>query len=143
MQFRYSDIESVVHFFLRCPLYIKALLFGRNSFDTNPNTNVLNGNIEYILSTEWINEPLFQLKQEIFKQGYEAVNSVFTQKQSPRGAPRKRCSKNMQQFYRRTPMPKCDFNKVALHWCSPVNSLHIYRIPFPRNTSGWLFCSLE
>ena len=35
------------------------------------------------------------------------------QKQPPRGVPRKRCSKNMQQIYRRTPMPKYDFNKVA------------------------------
>ena len=34
-------------------------------------------------------------------------------KQPPRGVPRKRCSENMQQIYRRTPMPKCDFNKVA------------------------------
>ena len=25
-----------------------------------------------------------------------------------------RCYENMQQIYRRTPMPKCDFNKVAL-----------------------------
>ena len=24
-----------------------------------------------------------------------------------------RCSENMQQIYRRTPIPKCDFNKVA------------------------------
>ena len=31
------------------------------------------------------------------------------QKQPPRGAPRKRCSEKI----RRTPMPKCDFNKVA------------------------------
>ena len=37
------------------------------------------------------------------------------QKQPPRGVLRKRCSENMQQIYRRTPMPKCDFNKVALH----------------------------
>ena len=29
----------------------------------------------------------------------------------------KRCSKNMQQIYRGTPMPKCDFNKVALQLC--------------------------
>ena len=30
----------------------------------------------------------------------------------------KGCSENMQQMYRRTPMPKCDFNKVAkqLYW---------------------------
>ena len=26
---------------------------------------------------------------------------------------RKRCSENMQQIYIGTPMPKCDFNKVA------------------------------
>ena len=31
-----------------------------------------------------------------------------------KGVPRKRCSENMQQIYRRTPMPKCDFDKVAL-----------------------------
>ena len=24
------------------------------------------------------------------------------------------------------------------HGCSPVNLLHIFRTPFPRNTSGWL-----
>ena len=35
------------------------------------------------------------------------------QKQPPTDVPRKKCSKNMQQIYRRTPMPKCDFNKVA------------------------------
>ena len=34
------------------------------------------------------------------------------QKQPSRGASRKRCSENMQQKYRRTPMPKYDFNKV-------------------------------
>ena len=27
---------------------------------------------------------------------------------------KKKCSENMQQIYRRTPMPRCDFNKVAL-----------------------------
>ena len=34
-------------------------------------------------------------------------------------------------------MSKCDFNKVAKQLCSPVNLLRIFRIPFPRNTSGW------
>ena len=37
-----------------------------------------------------------------------------THKQPPGGVLKKRCSENMQQIYRRTPMPKCDFNKVAL-----------------------------
>ena len=65
-----------------------------------------------------------------------------SQSQSSRGVLRKRCFENMQQIYRRTPMPKCDFNKVAAialrHGCSPVNLLHIFRTPFPENTSGGL-----
>ena len=67
-------------------------------------------------------------------------NLSMFQKQLSRGVPRKRCSENMQQIYRRTPMPKCDFNKeVTLrHGCSPANLLHIFRTLFPRNTSGWL-----
>ena len=40
--------------------------------------------------------------------------------------PRKRCSENRQQIYRRTPMLKCNFNKVAkqLYW---------------NRTSAWVF----
>ena len=53
------------------------------------------------------------------------------QKQLPRGISRKSCSENMLQIYRRTSMPKSDFNKVACnfieialrHGCSPVNWL--------------------
>ena len=40
--------------------------------------------------------------------------TFIKQKQPPGGVPRKRCSENMQQIYRRTPMSKCDFKKVAL-----------------------------
>ena len=40
-------------------------------------------------------------------------NELKRQKQPSKGVPRKRCSENMQQIYRRAPMPKCDFNKVA------------------------------
>ena len=32
----------------------------------------------------------------------------------PEGVLSKRCSENMQQIYWKTPMPKCDLNKVAL-----------------------------
>ena len=35
------------------------------------------------------------------------------QKHPSRGVLRKRCSENMQPIYRRKPMPKSDFNKVA------------------------------
>ena len=45
----------------------------------------------------------------------------YEQKQPPRGVLRKRCSENMQQIYRRTPMPKCDFNKVAIELWIIVN----------------------
>ena len=58
-------------------------------------------------------------------------------KQPPRGVLKKRCSKNIQQVYWRIPMPKY---QIALRYgYSPVNLLHIFRTPFPRNISGWLF----
>ena len=42
----------------------------------------------------------------------------------------KKCSENIQQVYRRTPMPECDFNKVTLQ---------LYR----NHTSAWMFsCKL-
>ena len=66
------------------------------------------------------------------------------QKKPSRGVLRKRCSENIQQIYRRIPIPKSDFNKIAKqsnhtwnhtrHGCSPVNLQHIFRTPFPRNT---------
>ena len=34
------------------------------------------------------------------------------QKDLSRVVLRKRCSENMQQIYRRTPLPRCDFNKI-------------------------------
>ena len=52
----------------------------------------------------------------------------------------------MQQIYRKTHMPKCDFNKVALqldeitllHGSSLVNLLHIFRTSFLKNISEGL-----
>ena len=41
----------------------------------------------------------------------------------------------MQQNYSRTPMPKCDFNKVAMLGCSLVNFLHISEQLFLRTMS--------
>ena len=38
---------------------------------------------------------------------------IINQNQPPKGVLSKRCSEYMQQIYKRTPMPKCDFHKVA------------------------------
>ena len=67
----------------------------------------------------------------------------MSQKQPSRYVLRKSCSENIQQIYRRTPMPKCDFNKFAKqltlwHACSLANLLHISRTHFYKNTSGRL-----
>ena len=56
----------------------------------------------------------------------------------------------MGQIYRRTFVLKCEFNEVTLqlikialrHGCSPVNLEHIFRTPFPKNTSGGLLLFL-
>ena len=76
---------------------------------------------------------------------------TYSQKQLSGCVLRKRCFENIHQIYRRTPMPKCGFNKVTsnfieitLGWlggcdgCSPVNLLHIFKTPFPRNAFGGL-----
>ena len=62
----------------------------------------------------------------------------FQQKHPSRGVLRKKCSVNMQQIYRRTPMPKYDFNKVALHatFCC-IFSEHL----FLRTHPDGCFCS--
>ena len=46
----------------------------------------------------------------------KTAKKLNIQKQPHRGVLSKRCSENMQQIYRRTPMPKCNFNKVAKAW---------------------------
>ena len=49
---------------------------------------------------------------------------TILQKQPTRGFPKKRCSENMQQIWRRIYMPKCDFNKVALQlYCNRTSAL--------------------
>ena len=72
----------------------------------------------------------------------------YFQKQpsSETGVLKKRCSDNTQQIYRRTPMPKCDFKKVAKQlclvrtsaWVFSCNFTAYFQNTFPRNISGWL-----
>ena len=68
------------------------------------------------------------------------------QKQLSRGVLRKRCSENMDDIYRRTPMSKCDFNKVSLKllaWVFSCNLLYIFRTTFYKTTSAWLLLDLH
>ena len=68
------------------------------------------------------------------------------QKQPPTGVPRKRCSENMHQIYRKHACRSAisiklhsNFIEIALRrGCSPVNLLRIFRTSFPKNSSGWL-----
>ena len=70
------------------------------------------------------------------------------QEQPSRDVLMKRYSENMQQIYRRTSIPKCNFNKVAIkialrHGCSPVNVLHIFGTLFTKNISKKLLLILQ
>ena len=69
-------------------------------------------------------------------QAYFRKFKMLFQKQPFRGVLRKTCCKNMQQIYRKAPMSKCEI--VLRHGFSPVNLLHIFRIPSPQNISGRL-----
>ena len=53
-------------------------------------------------------------KKESSLEKRNTPSSKYTSEAASRGIHRKRCSENVQQIYRRTPMPKCDFNKIAL-----------------------------
>ena len=58
---------------------------------------------------------LCKSKQKVLslKQDCQLNESIYVQKQPSRGVLRKRYSQKIPQIYRRTPMPKCDFNKVT------------------------------
>ena len=71
-----------------------------------------------------------------------SVLSIQCRKHPFRGVLIKRCSENMQQIYKRTPIPKCDSNFIEITLrdvCSPVNLLYVvFRTPFSKNSSGGL-----
>ena len=76
---------------------------------------------------------IFTLKYRVGKSTINIIRSTYRrhyktrpQKQPSRGILRKSYSETTQQIYRRTPMPKCDFNKFAkqFYWI---------------HTSAWVF----
>ena len=62
------------------------------------------------------NSDIFQYPETSIWEHWNELNKYLTSyfdKQPSRGVLIERCSENMQQIYRRTPTPKCDFNEVA------------------------------
>ena len=91
---------------------------------------------------------------QVLKSFFMTINSFYNFKfrQQPfRDVLKKRCYENMQQIYKRTPMPKCvstklqsNFIEIILrHGCSPVNLLHVFRTTFPKNTSEGLLLKFQ
>ena len=74
---------------------------------------------------------------------HAVVNFTCERKTIPRHfaeAVLRRCgSENIQQIYRRTPMPKCR----EWYGCSPGNLMDIFRTPFPKNTPEGLLLALK
>ena len=73
-----------------------------------------------------------------FQMQLESVLNRLYQKQPSRGVLRKMYSENIHAanfIYRRTSMPKCNF--LNSHFDMAV-LLHIFRTPFPNDTSRWL-----
>ena len=67
-------------------------------------------------------------------------NLYSDQEQPSRNVPRKKCSANMQQIYRRRTCRRTNFTELQSnfieitlqHRCSPVNMLHIFRTAIAR-----------
>ena len=86
-------------------------------------------------------------KLAIFHDYHKCMVPYKTQRQPSRGVLRKRCSENVQQIYRRTPMPKCDFKRVAKQlywnhtsaWVFSCNFAACFQNTFSRTTSEWMF----
>ena len=83
---------------------------------TYMSSKIINGGMQKYVLLKWKSfeiENIFKWKGFWHKQKVIFCETVYAQKQPSRGVHRKRCSENIQQIYRGTPMPKCDFNKVA------------------------------
>ena len=75
---------------------------------------LVNSKITFLLRWPLLSEYISVPSEYAFYDCFTVLSNVRTiQKQPSRGVLSKRCSENMQQIYRRTPMPKCDFNKFA------------------------------
>ena len=126
---RYRKLDQCCKTHRKCPLVIHS----------NKTRWGYTNDVSYTLYDCKCDDAFYQCLKKVIYLYYE----WHPQKQPSIGALRKKCSENMQPIYRRSPMPKCDFNKVAYcslteialrHGCSPINLLHMFRAPFYKNT---------
>ena len=73
---------------------------------------------------------LFTLKMPLLFVKKNEPSASTVQKQPSIGVLIKRYFENMQHIYRRIPMPKCDFNKVAKQFYSNHNSAWAFSCKF-------------
>ena len=69
---------------------------------------------KFIRQSQNVGLTLIQILIEVCRRFTMARSSENIQKHPSSGVLKKSCSENMHQIYRRTPMPKCYFNKVAM-----------------------------
>ena len=62
---------------------------------------------------QWDTAKLFNYSLHIWEYTVALSSRQVSSFQACRGVLIKSCSENIQQTYRRTPIPKCDFSKVA------------------------------
>ena len=143
---KFTYLYMNVHLFIEIcqTLIVLPVPFGKNCFMLTIITLDLCAKFvqnELIYNSFQANAPiLYTLKMS---ENQSFVDTFRGQRQPFIGILTKRCSENMQQIYRRTLMPKCDFNKIPkqLYWnctstrCSPASLVHIFRTPFTKNTS--------
>ena len=107
---------------------------------------IVSGTVDKVYSMSAIHCYYHNSKKSNWKKSNLYGNSsYYIQKQPSRDVLIKKCREKMQQIYRRTPMPKCDFNKVAkqLHWNGtsawvfPVNLLHTYFHLWRAKSGSW------
>ena len=83
----------------------------------------------------------FKVKRFSKIYNFKKINDLidyYGQNQLSRGVLRKRCSEIMQQIFRRTPMPKCDFNNVAKQLAS--YAISAYKQAFKVHVLPLLMC---
>ena len=90
--------------------YLRDIIIDLQKFDTCKIQLTIV--IDFISSIDSEKECVMHSKSDNIKlTSYNDTNEI--QEQPSSGVLRKKCSENMQQIYRRTSMPKCDFDKVA------------------------------